>query len=73
MITIAHATIEVTANSSHRSDMTSGGEVTDNRGDGATSEPAMGVTSRFGELDTALPCIYQIIDKRSNVVVEVLQ
>jgi hypothetical protein len=71
VITIACTAVEVTADPSHRSNMTSGGKVTNNHGNGTTSKPAMEVTSGVEELDTALPCIYQIIDEWTDIVVEV--
>jgi hypothetical protein len=71
VITIACTAVEVTANPKHRDNMTSGGKVTNNRSDGTMSKLAMGVTSGVGELDTMLPCIYQIIDEQMDIVVEV--
>jgi hypothetical protein len=73
VIAIACAAVEMTADSSQRSDMTSSRKITDNEGNCTTSKPSIRITGGVGELETAFPCVYQIIDEWSDVVVEIIQ
>jgi hypothetical protein len=55
VVAIACTTVKMTTDSSQRSDMSSSRKVTNNQGNGASSNATVRVTGGFGEFDTTLP------------------